>query len=269
MGTFGCHSCGVKLEELKDKPYEQWPCATCALSKNYTKTFSTGFFDTGEDDEDGLPDEHGFEYGHEFITDTHYPLNEEETRTLETIQQAVERQIYASFSGLMVRMLQLAKANPIMFEVIIKKLQFPYMSYSEIGDTMQPKCSKQNVLYHLKSAVKQFPELGNVIAIDTRYSGGRYALRTLAEKRRKEMVETRVQQALYGPRYFTGRYPDVKELNAILRSPLNVRDEVFTYNAYVKDEDALDEPSGSESGQRGVSAEGPEGGQAPDGEAVG
>lgn len=244
MSTFGCHSCGVKLEDYKDKPYEEWPCATCALSKNYTKTFSTGFFDTGDEDDEPADENQRIEYDHEFVTTGRFPLTPGELQSLETIKQAVERQIYASFSGLLVRMLSMAKSNPVMFEVVVKKLQFPYMSYSEIGDTMEPKCSKPNVLYHLKAAVKQFPELADVLLVDTRYSGGRYALKTVAEKHRKAVVETRVQQAIYGDKYGIGRYPDVKELNAILRSPVNVRDEVFTYNAYLKDEEHLDGASG-------------------------
>lgn len=73
------------------------------------------------------------------------------------------------------KMVKLAKFNPTMFEVIIKKMQYPYMSYSEIGDSMTPKCSKQNVLYHLKHAVEMFPEISSALLTDTRFSSGRYA----------------------------------------------------------------------------------------------
>ena len=102
---------------------------------------------------------------------------------------------------------------------------------------MEPKCSKQNVLYHLKSVVEQFPELEAIIQTDTRYSGGRYALKTIADKRKQEIAEERIQKNIYGKDYHLFRYPDMKELNAILHLPFNIRDEVFTFNPYVKDEE--------------------------------
>ena len=183
MSTFGCHSCGVKLEEYKNRPYEEWPCATCALSKDYSRTFSTGYFETA--DLESVEDEHEIEADDDatFVTDGKIPLRDTEIDTLATIVNAVANQVQLIFSGLLVRLLKIAKTNPIMFEVFIKKMQFPYMSYSEIGDTMEPKCSKQNVLYHLKCIVKEFPELENVLQTDTRYTNGQYALRTIAEKR--------------------------------------------------------------------------------------
>ena len=222
--------------DWKDKPYELWPCATCSMSKNYYHTFSTGYFDTlSEDIEDenvtfDSPEDHPFVIGGSF------PLRDDEIDSLETIRNAVEKQCCAMFSGIIVKLLEMAKKNPVMFEVLIKKLQFPYMSYSEIGDTMSPKCSKQNVLHHLKMAVSQFPELGQVIHTDTRYSGGHYALRTLADIKRREQAENAIQRNIYGKHYYQFRHLDMKELNRLLKLPFMVRDEVFSFNAYVKDE---------------------------------
>lgn len=242
MATFGCHNCGVNLKDWEDKPYETWPCASCALSKDYSQTFSTGFFDTGALEEveyetgDGVP---AFPCEHEFVTAGDFPLKEEELQSLETIQAATARQICSMFSNLLVRLLHMAKKNPVMFEVFIKKMQFPHMSYSEIGDTMDPRCSKQNVLYHLKNVVEEFPELETVIQTDTRYSAGRYALRTIADKRRRDNALEKTQKLLFREYHCVLGSADIKTLNFILRLPFLMRDEVFTFNSYLKDEEYL------------------------------
>jgi len=61
-------------------------------------------------------------------------------------------------------------------------MQYPHLSYYQIGAKMTPPCSKQNVLYHLSHAVKEFPDLHKAILTDTRFSGGRYAIKTEADK---------------------------------------------------------------------------------------
>lgn len=246
MSTFGCHNCGVNIQDYADKPYETWPCATCALSKNYSHTFSTGYFDTvkideieakgGEDEDDT---EANLDSDHDFILSGSIPLKPEEVRSLESIRRVITNRICEVFSGILVKLLQLGKRNPVMFEVLIKKMQFPYMSYSDIGSTMSPKCSKQNVLYYLKAAVTEFPELETVIHVDTRYSGGHYALKTLASKRKKELAEQRMQRDIFGNTGSAFKCTDIKDLNKMLKLPFNVRDEVFTFNAYIKDEDHL------------------------------
>lgn len=243
MSTFGCHSCKIKIEDYLDKPWEERPCANCPMARNYTRTFNTGFFDTGKDDDEetgeGKEEKYRFKREHEFITSGKYPLREEEIQTLETIKKAVEQQIYMMFSGLLVRLLHMAKTNPVMFEVLIKKMQFPTMSYSDIGSTMDPKCSKQNVLYHLKNAVEEFPELESVIQTDTRYTAGHYVLRTIAEKKRREEAMGRIRSNLYGQVRQTCKPMDIDQLNQILKAPFMVRDEVFLFNAYTADEDHI------------------------------
>jgi len=237
MTTFHCGTCGVNPADWKDKPFELWPCATCSLSKNYYHTFSTGYFDTLSDEVEDEKFTLDPPEDHPFVIEGSFPLRDNEIDSLETIRAAIEKQVCSMFSGIIVKLLEMAKKNPVMFEVLIKKLQFPYMSYSEIGDTLSPKCSKQNVLHHLKTAVAQFPELGLVIHTDTRYSGGHYALRTLADIKRREQAENAIQRNIYGKHYAQFRHLDMKELNRLLRLPFMVRDEVFSFNAYVKDEE--------------------------------
>lgn len=233
---FGCHKCKEDLSQCKDKPYEEWPCAKCSLAHEYYHTFSTGFFDTGkaEKDEeangtgylDDIPDDE-----HRFIINDSTTLTESEIATLESIKRALSNQIYSTFAHTMVKIMQLGKSDPLLFEALIKKMLYPHMSYSEIGNTMEPKCSKQNVLYHLKRAVNLFPELESVLLVDTRYSGGHYALRTLANKRKQELVDQRIQQNLSCEKI------NIDDLNKMLRLPFMIRDEVFTFNAFLQDED--------------------------------
>lgn len=236
MSTFGCHNCGVKLKDWEGKPYESWPCATCALAKNYYHTFSTGYFDTSKMEE--VEDEHAGldQYNDvEFVTSGKTPLTSDEITTLKTMQRAITRQVMAMFSGCIVGLLKMGKENPQVLEALIKKMQFPYMSYSEIGESMEPKCSKQNVLYYLKTAVSAFPDLEALIQTDTRYSNGHFALRTLADRRRQQVAEERLQKILYRDKYATMRF-GMDELNKILRLPFNIDSDVFDFNAYLEDD---------------------------------
>jgi len=238
MGVIGCHNCKKwNPEEYKDKPYEEWPCASCPLAKEYTRTFSTGYFDTADLDEIAAEDKPLYDDPNEhlFVTSGDFPLQEEEIRSLEAIKSAIMRQMYVVFSGLLVKLLYMAKKSPEMFEVFIKKMQFPYMSYSDIGSTMDPPCGKQTVLYRLRKVVEKFPELASVINTDTRYSGGRYTIKTLATRKRQELAARHVDKAVFGDKYVGYAY-SVADLNKLLKLPFNVRDEVFTFNAYLDSE---------------------------------
>lgn len=261
MPVFGCHSCGVKLQDYADKPYEQWPCATCALSKYYYHTFSTGYFDTAnlektmsEVPEDAYmeAEEAALENDADFVIDGEFPLREHEIRTLRQVQQAVTNQLYATFSGLIVHLLRLGSKHPHSLEVVLKKMQFPYMSYTEIGESMNPRCSKQNVLYYLKTAVKELPDLTTVLTTSTRGGRSCHALRTLADKRKQEVSEERIQRILYKDKYDTLRF-GMDELNKILQLPFNVDDSILDFRAYGKCDELDGEGEHKETTEDGAS----------------
>ena len=238
MPTFGCHNCKADLKAFEDRAYEEWPCAKCALAKHYSHTFCTGYSDTA--DLDGIEDESLVKAEDaSFVTMGDVTLTENELATLGTIKDAIAHQIMSSLSGIVLTLLKMSQTNPTMFEILIKKMQFPFMSYSDIGASLDPPCSKQNVLYHLKSAVRMYPEIEAALLIDSRYSGGRYALKTLAESRRREQVERRVRQNLYGDAWEAQQYGRVEEINDILRLPFVIDPRVLDFNAYVKDEEEL------------------------------
>ena len=234
MATFGCHSCNVDIS--KYERYEDSPCATCKLCQEYTSTHRAALFDSGDnldEDENLAKLDKAFE---ELDADKKRAAQMEQLRSIEPLKEAIEKQVFIAASGLILKMVKLAKSNPVMFEVVIKKMQYPYMSYSEIGDSMNPKCSKQNVLYHLKHAVELFPDLASSILTDTRFSAGRYALQTIANKHRQITSQKRIQGILYGDVNPAFKAMGLKELNAILAAPFMASDEALNFNPYIEDE---------------------------------
>ena len=243
MPTYNCATCGYTPSP--DVPYLDSPCATCRLAADYTNTKRAALFDSAGSVEAAEEQENSalarIDKDLENAGDTPVPqpdlLKEISPQALELLKETMEKQLMISLSGIMIRLLKLAKASPVMFELVIKKMQYPYMSYSELGASMRETCSKQNVLYHLKHAVEIFPELEATLLTDTRFSGGRYALQTVANRVRQETAKKRIRGLLYGELDPQARERDMKELNAILNAPFMVPTEVFDFNPYIKDED--------------------------------
>ena len=240
--ALGCHNCGVDLRK-----YENWldsPCATCKLGNDYTSTKKASFFDSaGGDDFDADQEENENlarvdkeleTAGDDPIEKTaaQYPLTLDQ---LEVLKKAIENQLMITISGVTIKLLKLGQVSPIMLELVLKKMNHPHMSYSELGASMKEPFSKQNVLYHLKHAVEIIPELSSALLTDTRFSGGRYALKTLAEHNRQLYAEKHIQGILYGddPVFQSMR---LKELNAILQAPFLLDKDAIDFNPYIKDE---------------------------------
>ena len=76
------------------------------------------------------------------------------------------------------------------------------------------------------------PELASVLLTDTRFSGGRYALKTIASRRRQEAAYRRMKGLLYGEDDPEMQAKSMRELNAILHAPFMVSDEALNFNAY-------------------------------------
>lgn len=244
MSTFGCHSCGVNIADYDS--YLDSPCAKCRLAADYTNTKraamfeSAGTLEAAEEQEDSALAciDQDLEHIGDAPPKTEDEIKELTPENVKLLAEAIQKQLMITLSGVMVRLMRLAKSSPIMFEMVIKKMQYPYMSYSELGASLKTPCSKQNTLYHLKHAVELFPELESVLLTDTRFSGGRYALQTVANRVRQESGIKRIQGLLYGeldPKVAEQR---VKELNAILHAPFMVDDEVLDFNPYINDEEA-------------------------------
>ena len=240
MSVFGCHSCSYIPSP--DVPYLESPCATCKLSVEYTNTKRAAMYDSCGTDE-AAEEKHAefFAKVDEALENFDQPKPSDEIKgitkeSLEILKSSMEQQIMIAMSGIMVRLLKLAKTSPVMFELVLKKMQYPYMSYSALGASMAEPCSKQNVLYHLKHAVELFPELEATLLTDTRFSGGRYALQTVANRVRQEYAKKRIQGLLYGELDPAVAARSMKELNAILHAPFLVPEEVIDFNPYITDE---------------------------------
>lgn len=234
MATFGCHSCNVDLSQYET--YEESPCATCKLCQEYNSTHRPAIFDSGDDldeNESLAKLDKAFE---NMDAEQKRAAKLWRMRAIEPLKEAIEKQVFIAASGLILKMVKLAKSNPTMFEVVIKKMQYPYMSYSEIGNSMNPRCSKQNVLYHLKHAVELFPDLSSALLTDTRFSAGRYALQTIANKQRQIKGQQRIQGILYGDANPAFRAMGLQEINHILAAPFMCSDEALNFNPYIADE---------------------------------
>lgn len=246
MAIHGCHSCGVDLSQYDS--YEESPCASCKLMKEHYRTPKTALFDSGDEDSFAIEyDDKEIEEREELakydlpidsdIGDYDSSIDDSKSKLppLQLLKEVIENQVFITASNLILKLVKWSKDNPVMFEVVIKKMQFPYMSYADIGDSMDPPCGKQNVLYHLKHAVSQFPELNSALLTDTRFSGGRYALQTVANKNRQVASKKYLQRTIYGDD------PDMQakamsEITAILRAPFMTADEVLNFNPYIENE---------------------------------
>ena len=231
-----CAKCPVDITK-----YECWtdsPCYTCRLANDSPTTKRPALFDT---EKTCSPDGEEASYlarvdkALEAAGEDPPPepqFNELTPEMLQTLKRMMEEQIYSVLAGTIVRLLKLGKTSPVMLELVLKKMQYPLLSYSELGASMKEPFSKQNVLYHLKHAVDVMPELASILLTDTRFSGGRYALKTIASRRRQEAAYRRMKGLLYGEDDPEMQAKSMRELNAILHAPFMVSDEALNFNAY-------------------------------------
>ena len=241
MPTVGCHS--RSYVPSPNVPYEDSPCATCKLAQETYNTHRPALFDSGnplDDDESeflGVEDKDLQNIDEKDIDAPILKKVREAKETVSVIRDVIEKQVFVVTSGLILSLLKMAKESPIMFEILIKKMQYPFMSYSEIGNSMNPKCSKQNVLYHLKHAVELYPDLNAAILTDTRFSAGHYALTTIANRRRQNKFKQRIQGILYGEQNpgFIAR--GLSEITKICSMPFMIPDEVINFNPFTDDEE--------------------------------
>lgn len=236
MSTFGCHSCGVDITKYAN--YMESPCATCKLAKEYTQTHRAAMFDScgNLEEMEAKESEYLASIDKNLENMEHLDPLDARNKSLGVIKEACENAVIVAMSGLILQLVWLAKKYPVLFEIVIKKMQYPYMSYAEIGATMNPPCSKQNILYHMKQAVAMYPELETVLPTDTRFSGGRYALRTIADISRRTLGIKRIQGILYGDANPAFKAMSIREINKIINAPFILDDEIFEFNPYVKDE---------------------------------
>lgn len=184
------------IQKYKGKPYEETPCASCFLTRETNKTNKhSQLFDTDGAIQEALdqnsqpPDKllQAQQIIHEDIT----------PEAIQLIMQACEQNFLIVLSNVVLKLTDMAKSYPALYQILHLKMQYPHMSYYEIGARMTPPCSKQNVLYHLEHAVQLFPDLHKAIITDTRFSGGHNAIRTAADKTKRDKQVEKVRKLLY------------------------------------------------------------------------
>lgn len=243
MSELNCNNCGVDISKYTN--YLDSPCAKCKLAKEYYKLPKAIFFLSADNDDGDSDDDYSYRPDSEDISEEgeEFKLPEEavwdeNSRSLKVFREAIEQQVMISLSGLVMKLLRMSKDNPVMFEVTIKKMQFPHMSYSDIGLSMTPQVTKQIVLYNLKRAIETIPELSSVFLTDTRFSGGKHALATVANKVRRDVSIEKLKGVLYGDDPSL-KAMAVKEVNAIINAPCVIGDGVLDFNWYSDDADKL------------------------------
>ena len=95
---------------------------------------------------------------------------------------------------------------------------------------MVPPCSKQNVLYHLEHAVKEFPQLSKAIITDTRFSGGKNAIKKVLDKVQKSKQTVKIRKLLYADSPINTA-KTVAQLIQIFKKPYKVQ-LVTSYDDY-------------------------------------
>ena len=150
---FGCHNCGMQPQ--KNEVYENTPCAQCRAGQDpailsYYKRDPAVFQKL----------------------QVMHPAYEEEKTQQNTDDNIYYRKedLFTALSQAIRVLLRMKEQNPETYRVIEAKMAEPLLSYSQLAEKLS--CRKQNILYHLKKAVRLCPELSCALIIDTRRLNG-------------------------------------------------------------------------------------------------
>ena len=141
---FGCHKCSYKVDP--NIPYENTPCASC---KTKNDPVPVSYYD-----EDPA------------TFSSAYVLHPSDSGTTEEELQNFEMvTLLQAFSKSLRKLVRMKEKFPVTFEIVDAKIAEPNLSYSELAERFS--CRKQNVQYHLKKAVRMFPELSFALIVDS------------------------------------------------------------------------------------------------------
>lgn len=145
---FGCHNCGFQPE--KNNCYEESPCAKCRAQED-PALLSFAREDPALYQENSIP----------------HPAYRE-TQEEENPMDNKIREVICALSQTIHIMVQMKENHPETYRVVKAKMNYPTFSYSQLAAMLD--CRKQNILYHLKRAMKFCPELSYALIIDPRYA---------------------------------------------------------------------------------------------------
>ena len=153
---FGCHNCG-KNPTGKIK-YENSSCANCKAVKDPV------LLNYNETDPATLPS-----------MQIMHPAYEEYD------SEQLKQQLFSALSRTVKILVHLKEKSPETYSILEAKMENPALSYAELAKIFS--CKKQNILYHLKRAVKICPELECALLIDSRFSGGHLAFKRKIDRK--------------------------------------------------------------------------------------
>lgn len=215
MATMGCHSCKVDLQQYKDVPYDQTPCATCALSRDSQKTFKRISLFDSDINVDDLQDNIAAQSNQQAFTVPPWIPQ----RILDEIRKACQTNMMVTMSNIILKVLKLAKTAPRTVEILLMKMQHPEMSYYQIARAVSYPCSKQNVLHHLKHAVQVFPQLSSALLIDTRFAPGKGStIHSIAKMKRNTVAVDKLKDGMYADQAFN-KPASIEQINQIFNMP--------------------------------------------------
>lgn len=217
---------------FQNVPYQETPCANCFMTRETHRTNKVSkFYDTDgaqDVDIDDLVAQQQATQDEDYIPDN-IPQN-----VILNIQKACQHNFLITLSNTVLKLTRLAKEYPALFQVLVIKMQYPYMSYLDIGKHMVPPCSKQNVLYHLQHAVQEFPQLSKAILTDTRFSGGRYAIKRVADIAKEQINSNKIKKLLYNQTAINKR-KTLEQLHQLFSEPFKTQ-TINIYDAYAKEQ---------------------------------
>lgn len=219
------------IQKYRDVPYQQTPCASCFMTHQTNKTNKhTKLYDT-----DGAIDQTPSKRPQPVQVQDILP-EQVNPQTLRIIMQACQQNFLIVLSNIVLKLVNLSKSYPVLFQILTYKMQHSQLSYYDIGRKLDPPCSKQNVLYHLSHAVREFPDLQKAIFTDTRFSGGRYALRTVAQLAARTKQVQRVRRLLYDDTTANRRHT-FKQLQQQFKKPYKIQ-TISKFDAYLQQSDS-------------------------------
>lgn len=208
-----CPCAQFDLQKYKNKPYQQTPCAKCSLVKqasHVNKHIQLLDTDGAIQDIQNIVQQQ--------IDQDQYVPQDIPVNVINAIAKACQQNLLITLSNTILKLSVLAKQYPALFQVLMLKMQHPQLSYYQIGQSMVPPCSKQNVLYHLQHAVQKFPQLAKAIITDTRFSGGKNAIKKVLDKTQKFNQTSRIKHLLYSQSQ-ANTAKSVQQLQQIFKKP--------------------------------------------------
>lgn len=214
MSTMGCHNCPVNLDDFKEVPYQQTPCAHCKLAKqpSYScKRMPLFDSDAAVDDVIDQVDTHSCQQS--------IDIKEVPWSVVQEIKRACQQNLLATLSNVILKIVKMAHESPRTAEILLIKMQHPELSYYDIALSLDPPCSKQNVLHHLKHAVDMFPQLSAALLIDTRFAPGKgSAVHSVAKIQENNKAVAKLRDSIYEKTKHNA-VKDISQISAIFKLP--------------------------------------------------